>query len=160
MPEFSGNILKFRHGRFSARFPSRYLYTMSHFWLCEEVPGTWRIGLTPFATRMLGDIVEFDFAHETGSRVKLGEALGWIEGLKAVSDLFSVAEGEFLGSNPAVVDDPGLIRLDPHGGGWLYSVRGKPDPRAVNVEAYASFLTESIDKMLSGSCPAPEEDLT
>jgi glycine cleavage system H protein len=125
----------------------RYLYSRSHFWLLEASPGCWRIGLTGFATRMLGDIVEFDFEVERGKSVHVAQIVGWIEGFKAVSDLYSVADGEFSGGNEAASGNTAIVCSDPYGEGWLYMVKGTPDPQAVDVNGYVQHLELTIDKM-------------
>ena len=55
------DTVRFKRNHFSARLPRDCLYSLSHSWLLEHTPGHWRVGLTTFATRMLGEIVEFDF---------------------------------------------------------------------------------------------------
>ena len=42
-----------------------------------------------FATRMLGEVVEFDFEVAPGDSIEEGQAIGWFEGFKAVSDLYT-----------------------------------------------------------------------
>ena len=140
-------VIRFKRNHFSARLPIGYLYSLSHFWLHEESPRSWRVGLTNFATRMLGEIVEIDFEVEAGKQVRAGEVLGWIEGFKAVSDLYSVAEGEFSGGNPIAGAGTDLVCSDPYGEGWLYRIRGKPDPGVVTVQGYIEHLERTIDKM-------------
>ena len=148
MADVLGEVLPYKRNHFSARFPVRYLYCPSHFWLFESSPGHWRVGMTSFATRMLGDIVEFDFEVKPGGRVQVGEAIGWIEGFKAVSDVYSAVEGEFAGSNAEAADDVEAICKDPYGRGWLYSVRGDRDARATDIDGYVAYLDRTIDKML------------
>ncbi len=143
--------IRFKRNHFSTRLPREYVYTLSHYWLTcpdEKDASTWRVGLTGFATRMLGEIVEFEFEVDEGQKVEVAQALGWIEGFKAVSDIYSVAGGEFAGVNPAVREDPELICKDPYGDGWLFALRGTPDPKAVDVEGYVAQLHATIDKML------------
>lgn len=148
MPKLaSQDLIRFKRNRFVARFPRQYRYSLAHFWLAEEEPGEWRIGLTHFATRMLGEIVEFDVEKPVGSDLETGSVIGWIEGMKAVTDLFSVASGEYLGLNPAALDDVEKVCKDPYGSGWLYAVRGEPDPESVDVESYLGKLGETIDAM-------------
>lgn len=142
--------VRYRRNRFSALLPARYRYTRSHAWLCEVEPGEWRVGLTSFATRMLGEIVEFGFDVAPGAAVKVADVVGFIEGFKAVSDLFCVAEGTFLGGNQGARSDPATVWAKPHDEGWLYAVRGAPDPDAVDVGGYAAFLDETIDRMMKG----------
>lgn len=150
--------LKYKRSRFTARLPMDRLYTASHFWVAEHESGLWRIGFTKFAKRMLGEIVEFDFEVKPGQDVSIGQIVGWVEAFKAVSDLYCVVKGTFEGGNPAIVDDPSLIDTDPHGDGWLYSVRGKPDPDCVDAQGYAGILDAQIDKMLGEETDKPQED--
>jgi glycine cleavage system H protein len=64
-----------------------------------------------------------------------------------LTDLYCVAEGEFAGGNPALEQDVTLADSQPYGDGWLYAVRGKPDPGATDVHGYAALLDLTIDKM-------------
>src|SRR4029079_7441193 len=71
--------VSYRRSRFSTRLPDDRRYTASHYWLLEVEPGTWRVGFTQFATRMLGDLVEHGFEVKPGAAVELGDTVGWIE---------------------------------------------------------------------------------
>ncbi len=148
--------VKFKRHRFLARFPKDYLYSPAHFWLAEVEPDLWRIGLTNFATRMLGEIVEFDFEVGPDGAVEVGQVVGWLEGFKATADLFCVASGRFGGGNPKAFDDPELVCSDSYGDGWLYQVQGKPDPQAVSIEGYLELLGETIDQMEEKPWQKPE----
>lgn len=139
--------VKFKRSRFIAHLPKDYLYSPAHFWLHEAEPGLWRVGLTTFATRMLGEIVEFDLETATGSTVKTGEVVGWIEGFKATSDLFCVVDGTLQGANPEALEDAEKVCNDPFRSGWLYAVRGTPDPQATDIDGYLQLLGETIDTM-------------
>jgi glycine cleavage system H protein len=140
----------YKRSRFSTRLPVGYRYTPSHYWLLEIEPGVWRVGFTKFAARMLGDIVEFDFRVPAGAPIDAGQVLGWTEGFKAMSDIYSAASGAFLGSNPLLASAITLIDHDPYGEGWLYSVRGLPDPGSTDVQGYIAVLDATIDTMLRG----------
>ena len=144
-------MLEYKRTRFGTRLPEDILYTRSHYWLAEDKaePGQWRVGFTKFALRMLGDLVEFQLEPTAQSEIEIGARIGWIEGFKAVSDIFAVARGEFAGSNPALRDDITLLENDPYGRGWLYAVRGAPEPEAVDVHGYVGILDATIDKMLA-----------
>lgn len=146
-------FIRFKRDRFSARLPARYLFCRSHFWLAEAEPGLWHVGLTNFATRMLGEIVEFDFEAKPGAAVAPGAVVGWIEGFKAISDLYCAAAGEFIGGNPEAMADAALVCAEPYGRGWLYAVRGQPDPEAVDVQGYVEHLGLTIDKMQGKELP-------
>lgn len=152
--------LRYKRSRFTARLPMDRLYTPSHFWVQHDAAtGVCRVGITRFAKRMLGDIVEFDFEINPGAAVEVGQVIGWIEAFKAVADLYCVAHGTFQGPNPAVLASAELIDKDPHGEGWLYSVTGQPDERAIDAPSYAKLLDGHIDKML-GERHVSEEALS
>ena len=122
-------------------------YTPSHFWVQQQPEGYWRVGLTKFASRMLGDVVEIGFDRKPGDAVTLGEDIGWFEGFKARSDLYSVVAGQFVGTNPLLVDRIAVIDDDRYRRGWLYEVRGEPDALAMDMHAYAALLDQTIDRM-------------
>jgi glycine cleavage system H protein len=138
----------YRRSRFATRLPVDRLYTPAHYWLVEEDPGVWRVGLTGFATRMLGDLVEYGFSVKPGAGIAVGQTIGWLEGFKAVADLFSVARGEFLGANEALAGDITLVESEPYKRGWLYRVRGEPAEPRLDVQAYVALLDTTVDAML------------
>lgn len=141
------DVIAYKRSRFSTRLPTDRLYTPSHFWCAEEPEGVWRVGFTKFATRMLGDLVEFGFEPKAGDAVEVGQTIGWVEGFKALTDLYCVVTGEFVGVNPELSQDITLTDTDPYGHGWLYRVKGKPDPNSVDVQGYTEMLDLTIDKM-------------
>jgi glycine cleavage system H protein len=144
------HTLYYRRSRFTTHLPRGRRYSPAHYWLLEESPGIWRIGLTKFATRMLGDIVEFDFSVRPGANVQVWDEIGSVEGLKALTVVFAVGAGEFLGEGGPLRKDVTLVESDPYGEGWLYRLRGEPAPDTVDVERYAALLDATIDRMLAG----------
>ena len=142
-------IVRYKRSRFSARLPVDCLYTRSHYWLRGDPSGIWRIGLTKFATRMLGDLVEYELSVASEQPVEIGQRIGWIEGFKAVSELYAVARGVFAGPNAALSGDITLLESDPYGAGWLYAVKGEPEPEALSVHEYVNVLDATIDRMLA-----------
>ena len=152
MPPEPSHFLLNQRARFSTRLPAAYRYTASHFWLAPEEGGLWRIGLTKFATRMLGEMVDHHFEPAPGAPVVPGQQIGWIEGFKALTELYCVAGGTFAGENPRLNEDISLISRDPHDSGWLYRVRGEPDEAAVDAEGYAAILNTTIDRLSEAEC--------
>jgi len=140
--------IPYRRARFSTRLPAERLYTAAHSWLARDGEGHWRIGLTRFATRMLGELVEFGFEVKPGDPIGVGQAIGSVEGFKALSQIYSAAGGEFAGENPGLREDITRLDTDPYGEGWLYRVKGDPDPAAVDVQGYIAILDATIDRML------------
>jgi glycine cleavage system H protein len=141
------DAVHYKRARFATRLPADRLYTASHFWIFAQQPGMWRVGLTKFAARMLGDIVDLGFDVRQDEAVQLGQAIGWLEGFKARSDLYTVVEGRFASGNAALDIEIDLIDADRYAKGWLYEVEGRPDPDAVDVGGYVSILDATIDRL-------------
>lgn len=139
--------LLYRRSLFRTRLFGDRLYTASHFWIQEQEPGLWRVGVTKFASRMLGDVVEIGWDVNEGDAVAVGDSIGWFEGFKARSDLYCVASGTFAGGNPELVDRIALIDDDRYRRGWLYAVRGRPEPDALDMQGYAALLDETIARL-------------
>jgi len=140
--------LHYKRSRFATQLPVDYLYSPSHCWIARQEGDLWRVGFTKFAVRMLGEMVDHGFEAEAGAAVQPGAIIGWIEGFKAISDLFCIAQGRFAGGNPALKEQVTVVNKDPYGAGWLYMVRGKPDRRCVDVRGYRQILDKTIDKIL------------
>ena len=143
--------IRFKHARFSTRLPVDCRYSPSHYWLGPDPgeEGVWRVGFTKFATRILGELVECDFDVNEGDRVESGTVIGFVEGFKALSDLYCVADGEFRGGNPVLRRDACIIRTDPYRTGWLYRVKGEPEVASVDVHGYVDLLNATIEKMMA-----------
>jgi glycine cleavage system H protein len=139
--------LYYKRSRFSTRLPWDRLYTASHFWVRETEAGLWQVGLTKFAARMLGDVVDLAFDVAEGDEIAVGQTIGSLEGFKARTELYAVASGHFAGGNPALADSLDALDADRYGAGWLYLVRGAPDPEARDADGYALVLDATIDRM-------------
>ena len=144
----SRKVIQYRRSKFSTRLLTDRVYTAGHSWLKNEEGDLWRIGLTKFAIRMLGEAVEMDMEISQGDCIETGQVIGWIEGFKAVTDIFAPMTGAFRGSNEQLINDMELLRRDPYGKGWIYSIEGKPDSSCVDVEGYMAVLDRTIDKMM------------
>lgn len=142
-------MLRYKRGKFSARFPTDFRYSQSHYWMAEIDADThlWHVGFTKFATRMLGELVEAEFEAKVGSAITPGAEIGWVEGFKAASSVFSVMSGDFRGMNPALAEDACIIRSSPYEAGYLYSVIGEPEPENLSAQEYIDFLDAKIQQM-------------
>jgi glycine cleavage system H protein len=142
-------FIRYKHTRFSARFPAEYRYSPSHYWMAP-VPGNdslWRVGFTKFATRMLGELVDAEFSVSQGDAIQPGQEIGWVEGFKAASDVLCVMNGAFSESNPTLQVDACIVRSDPYVDGWLYAAIGTPEEQSLNAEGYIKLLDETINRM-------------
>lgn len=142
-------FVRFKHARFSARFPEGFRYSRSHYWMApvEDDAGLWHVGFTKFATRMLGELVEANFSVKDGDTVEPGQDIGSVEGFKAASGVLCVMRGTFAGMNPALQADACIVKSDPYEVGWLYAVRGEPEEDSLDVHGYVKLLEETIQRM-------------
>ena len=97
---------------------------------------------------MLGDIVEVGFEAKSGEAVKTGQIVGWVEGFKAVTDIFSPLPGNFEGYNPKLDEDITVLTNKPYLAGWLFEIKGTPGDDCLDVKGYVNILDTTIDKML------------
>lgn len=101
--------------------PEDSRYAKSHEYIhVEGNIGT--IGITDYAQKELGDVV-FVELPQIGSQLEMGDELGSIESVKAVSELFSPVTGEVVEINEALADKPDLVNSDPYGDGWMIRVK-------------------------------------
>jgi glycine cleavage system H protein len=139
----------FKRSNFATQLPADALYSPSHYWLVRDPDGSWRVGFSKFAVRMLGELVDQAFEIPVGAAIKPGVVLGWIEGFKAISDIYCVVEGTFQGGNSSLAGQLDQINKAPYGAGWLYRATGEPDRNCMPVHEYANLLNATIDRMLA-----------
>ncbi|MEO0127853.1 MAG: glycine cleavage system protein GcvH [candidate division WOR-3 bacterium] len=96
-------------------------YTREHEW--AKIEGNVVItGITDYAQSELSDIVMVE-PPKVGTQIKAGEAIGTIEAVKAVSDLFAPISGEVIEVNEKVIKEPAIINRDPYNEGWIYKIK-------------------------------------
>lgn len=139
----------YKRSNFVAHLPVDCLYSPSHFWLARLDGERWRVGFTKFATRMLGEAVDLQFEKQPGEPIASGEIIGSIEGFKAISDIYAVANGQFAGANPELREKIERVSKEPFGAGWLYEFLGEPDAKCVDLESYRRMLDTTIDLILA-----------
>ena len=102
-------------------YPANFLYTKEHEWVRVE-DGVGTIGITNHAQKELGDIVYVELP-KVGATADKGKALGSVESVKAVSEVYAPVSGEVTEVNEALASAPELLNEDAHGGGWLVKIR-------------------------------------
>jgi glycine cleavage system H protein len=118
-------------------------YTKEHEWM--KLEGNTAVeGLSDYAQSELSDIVMVELPA-VGKKVKAGDAVGTIEAVKAVSDLYAGLSGEVTEINEKVVSDPALINKDPYGEGWLYKIK-IDDPKEADNLLSPEQYKELIEK--------------
>lgn len=100
--------------------PKELKYSKTHEWVKELDGGLVEIGLTDFAQDALGSLV-FVNLPEVGDDVTMSEALGDVESVKAVSDVYCPVSGTVAEINEELLDAPEKINEAPYEA-WLIRV--------------------------------------
>ena len=121
--------------------PEHLRYTKSHEWILFADDGTAKVGLTDHAQDALGDLV-FVILPQVGDTLTCGEALGDVESVKAVSDVYSPVSGTVKAVNEDLLDAPESINADPYGA-WLVEVEGISDQEELlDAAAYEAHCAQ------------------
>ena len=121
--------------------PEHLRYTKSHEWVLFADDGTAKVGLTDHAQDALGDLV-FVNLPQVGDALTCGEALGDVESVKAVSDVYSPVSGIVKAVIEDLLDAPEAINADPYGA-WLVEVEGISDQEELlDAAAYIAHCAQ------------------
>ncbi|WP_130849132.1 glycine cleavage system protein GcvH [Intestinimonas timonensis] len=121
--------------------PDHLRYTKSHEWVLFADDGTAKVGLTDHAQDALGDLV-FVNLPQVGDALTCGEALGDVESVKAVSDVYSPVTGTVKAVNEDLLDTPEAINSDPYGA-WLVEVEDITDQEELmDAAAYEAHCAQ------------------
>lgn len=121
--------------------PDHLRYTKSHEWILFADDGTAKVGLTDHAQDALGDLV-FVNLPQVGDALTCGDALGDVESVKAVSDVYSPVSGTVKAVNEDLLDTPEAINSDPYGT-WLVEVEDITDQEELlDAAAYEAHCAQ------------------
>ena len=76
------------------------------------------MGITKHAADELTDITYVEM-KPAGTAVAAGGSVGEVESVKTTSEIYSIASGKVIETNPEAAKDPSLVNSDPYGKGWL-----------------------------------------
>jgi len=123
--------------------PDDLKYTREHEWLLVEGKVA-TVGITDYAQEQLGDVV-FVELPSVGDKVTKDEAMGVIESVKAVSDVYAPVSGVVIEVNDDLPDSTEMINEDPYGDGWMVKIE-LSDPTDVDdllsSGDYEQFVSE------------------
>lgn len=102
--------------------PETLQYSKSHEWVSFLSDDTALVGLTDFAQDQMGSLVFVNLPEE-GDELSVGESMGDVESVKAVSEIYSPLSGTVSKVNEDLLDTPEAINQDPYGA-WLVEVSG------------------------------------
>jgi glycine cleavage system H protein len=105
------------------------------------------VGITDYAQHQLGDVVYVELPA-VGTSVRKGQAMGVIESVKAVSDLYAPISGEVVEVNEALASRPEAVNEDCYGEGWIAALRvdgGAEWDSLLDAAAYRKHVEERSD---------------
>ncbi len=131
-----------------SNIPESLKYTKTHEWTMIEGDIA-TIGITDFAQKELSDVVYVEITA-LGKTVKQNEPIGFIEAVKATSDIYAPLSGEVIEVNQQINkaegEAPAMVNRDPYGQGWLCRIKIS-DPEEINglldSVAYAELVKRS-----------------
>ena len=124
-------------------YPNAFHYTKEHEWIRIEGEEA-VIGITDFAQKQLGDIIYVELP-EVGKSLAVHQALGVVESVKSVSDVYAPVAGDVVAVNEKLNQTADLLNKDPHGEGWIVRIK------LADKSAIASLMTAAdYEKYLEG----------
>ena len=119
-------------------------FSKKHEWVLMEGDIA-TVGITKYATELLGDIV-FVEVPETGKMVEKDGQTAVVESTKAASDVYSPVSGEIIEGNKSIVDDPVSVNTDPEGTSWFFKLKVKDKSELESLMSqvdYEKFVVEN-----------------
>jgi len=104
-------------------------YTKEHEWAKKLDDGNVAVGVDDYAQSQLHEIVYVELP-EVDAEVAQGGALGAVESVKAVSDVYAPVGGKVVEVNEELLDSPEKINDDPYGEGWI----AKLEPSSLDAD--------------------------
>ncbi|MGI9346284.1 MAG: glycine cleavage system protein GcvH [Gammaproteobacteria bacterium] len=113
----------------TTHIPTDRLYNASHEWAQTTDDGTVLIGITDYAQAELGDVVYVDLP-QIGQQLAKSAAIGVLESVKAVSEIFAPVSGTVVRVNTQLDAHPDAINLSPYSDGWIVAIKPE-DPTEI-----------------------------
>lgn len=101
-------------------YPENLKYTENHIWVAAD-GNVATVGITAHAAEQLGEVVYLDLP-QVGDDLTAGEAMGSVESVKSVSDLYSPVSGKVIEVNEPLLDEPAKINEDAFNAGWMVKI--------------------------------------
>ncbi len=125
-------------------FPDDLKFSREHEWVLVE-EGVATVGISAHAEHELGDVV-FVELPAVGDTVAKDDAMGVVESVKAVSDIYAPVSGTVTEVNDDLPDNTELVNDDPYGDGWMVKIELSDETdldELMDSEEYQQFIAES-----------------
>ena len=152
--------------------PENLRYHAGHSWLHRERMHVVKVGMDEFSAALAGKVDSIELP-KPGHWIRQGQKAWTLHRGEEKTDMVSPIEGEVVEINPALAQDPSLVRRDPYGEGWLMSVF-VPDEESTGrnllpKELVKGWMRQTVERLyarqpeLAGAVAAdggrPAEDL-
>jgi glycine cleavage system H lipoate-binding protein len=96
-------------------------YAPGHTWLAPRKTGSLQVGIDDLAQRLVPSVTAVELPR-AGDVVKRGEILATLHGGGRAVPIASPIDGRVVGVNASVMRDPGLVKREGYGKGWLVAI--------------------------------------
>nr|MCH8909048.1 glycine cleavage system protein H [Candidatus Heimdallarchaeota archaeon] len=117
-------------------------------WLEDLGDGTWKMGISDYAQKMLREISYVQF-EEVGEEFNANEIICVVEALKATGDIYVPFDCVLVENNRVLEDQPEIISDSPYDKGYLVRVKPKSVDKQVliSAEEYVQVIQQELDEL-------------
>lgn len=123
-------------------------YLKSHEWVKIFEDGTWLIGISDYAQKMLREISYVQF-EDIGENFAKNDVICVVEALKATGDIYAPIDCELVENNSRLEDEPELVTQDPYEKGYLVKIRPKSNDQSelIKPQDYAKVIENELEDL-------------
>ncbi len=122
----------------------QYEYMETHEWVFDQGDGTYKIGISDYAVKMLKELTYVEFP-DVGEIFSKGDVVIVVESLKASGDVYAPFDLEIVEVNEILEDEPQKMNEDPYGEGFLAVVKPTGSVEGLlTAEEYIEKLKEYL----------------
>jgi glycine cleavage system H lipoate-binding protein len=154
------------------KVPGNLNYHPGHSWFVRERKNVVRVGADEFAAALLGRVEKIELP-KPGQWVRQGQKVASFFKDGEKTEMVSPTEGEVMEVNTEIAANPGVLRQDPYGKGWLMAVHVPDEENTgrnlVPKGLVREWMREAVERLysrqpaLAGAVAAdggrPSEDL-
>ncbi|MHA2502186.1 MAG: glycine cleavage system protein GcvH [Candidatus Kariarchaeaceae archaeon] len=124
------------------------MYLPSHEWVKDNGDGTFTMGISDYAQKMLREISYIQY-EEAGESFDQEDVIAVVEALKATGDIYAPFDCDIIENNESLEDEPEKVTDSPYGDGWLVKIRATSDDRSklISPEAYAKVIEQELEDL-------------
>ena len=113
-------------------------YAKTHEWVSVEGDIA-TVGITAFAVQLLTDIVYLSLPT-VGKSFSPGQAMGEVESVKAVSDIYAPVSGDVVEVNSSLPDNLSLLTESPLDKAWIVRLKMRDPADLQGLLSYAEYV--------------------